>query len=90
MIELGTIESLLKVLKSDDIDENEVSMTIAARVTANLCDSGMCSHSLTSSFRLAVAFSSPLCMMDRTLIFAINCDVKYRWWLTVGHQVFRD
>lgn len=41
MIELDTIESLLKVLKSDDIDENEVSMTIAARVTANLCENGM-------------------------------------------------
>ncbi|KAG0270767.1 hypothetical protein BGZ95_001553 [Linnemannia exigua] len=38
VIELDTIESLIKVLKSDDIDENEVSMTIAARVTANLCE----------------------------------------------------
>lgn len=65
-------------------------MTIAARVTANLCDSGMCLHTLTSSFRLAMSFSSPFGMIDRTLIFAIYCDVKYRWWLTVGHQVFRD
>ncbi|KAF9930635.1 hypothetical protein FBU30_000261 [Linnemannia zychae] len=38
VIELGTVESLLKVLKYDDIDENEVCMNIAARVTANLCE----------------------------------------------------
>ena len=56
VIELGIIESLLKVLKSDDIDENEVSMTIAARVTANLCESGMFLHTLTPSFPLAMAF----------------------------------
>lgn len=56
VIELGTIESLLKVLKSDDIDENEVSMTIAARVTANLCESGMFLYTLTSSFRVTMAF----------------------------------
>lgn len=46
VIELDTIESLLKVLQSADIDENEVSMTIAARVTANLCENGILSKTL--------------------------------------------
>ncbi|KAF9351049.1 hypothetical protein BGX26_010857 [Mortierella sp. AD094] len=37
VVELGAIEQLLKVLKSD-IDENEMSMTIASRVIANLSE----------------------------------------------------
>lgn len=39
-VALGAIEQLLKVLRSEDIDENEVSVTIAARVTAFLCELG--------------------------------------------------
>ncbi|KAG0196717.1 hypothetical protein BGX28_009836 [Mortierella sp. GBA30] len=38
VIELEAIEQLLNVLKSESIDDNEVSMTIASRVIANLCD----------------------------------------------------
>ncbi|KAF9187501.1 hypothetical protein BGZ50_001913 [Haplosporangium sp. Z 11] len=38
VIELDVIEQLLKVLKSENIDDNEITMTIASRVTANLCD----------------------------------------------------
>ncbi|KAG0347811.1 hypothetical protein BG004_006905 [Podila humilis] len=38
VITLGAIEHLLKVLHATDIDENEVSMTIASRVIANLSD----------------------------------------------------
>ncbi|KAF8933143.1 hypothetical protein BGZ52_008498 [Haplosporangium bisporale] len=38
VIELGAIEHLLKVLHATDIDENEISLTIASRVIANLSD----------------------------------------------------
>ncbi|KAF9345740.1 hypothetical protein BGX34_004513 [Mortierella sp. NVP85] len=38
VIELGGIEQLLKVLQSEDIQENEVNMTIACRVTNNLSE----------------------------------------------------
>ncbi|KAF9949058.1 hypothetical protein BGZ72_009084 [Mortierella alpina] len=38
VIELEAIEQLLTVLKSESIDDHEVSMTIASRVIANLCD----------------------------------------------------
>ncbi|KAG0215316.1 hypothetical protein BGX33_001271 [Mortierella sp. NVP41] len=38
VIELDAVEPLLNVLKSVDIDKNEVGMNIAARVTANLCE----------------------------------------------------
>ncbi|KAG0053823.1 hypothetical protein BGZ83_000367 [Gryganskiella cystojenkinii] len=37
-VELGAVQQLLKVLQSKDIETNEVSMTIAARVTAFLCE----------------------------------------------------
>ncbi|KAG0026996.1 hypothetical protein BGZ81_005955 [Podila clonocystis] len=38
VIELGAIEHLLKVLHATNIDENEISLTIASRVIANLSD----------------------------------------------------
>ncbi|KAG0363817.1 hypothetical protein BGZ54_008004 [Gamsiella multidivaricata] len=37
-IELDAIEQLLKVLQSENIDDNEISMTIASRVIANLSE----------------------------------------------------
>ncbi|KAF9963238.1 hypothetical protein BGZ65_004988 [Modicella reniformis] len=38
VIELGVIEQLLKVLQSEDIEQNETSMMIASRVTSNLSE----------------------------------------------------
>ncbi|KAF9998350.1 hypothetical protein BGZ80_000351 [Entomortierella chlamydospora] len=48
VVELGAIEQLLKVLKSD-ITENEMSITIAARVIANLSEIDSGSQSVIKS-----------------------------------------
>ncbi|GJJ73683.1 hypothetical protein EMPS_06041 [Entomortierella parvispora] len=38
VVELGAVEQLLKVLETQDLEENEVTVTIAARVSAFLCE----------------------------------------------------
>ncbi|KAF9438965.1 hypothetical protein BGZ76_002258 [Entomortierella beljakovae] len=48
VVELGAIEELLKVLKSD-VDENETSMTIASRVIINLSESELGLQSIIKS-----------------------------------------
>ena len=37
---MGAVQQLLEVLQSQDIEENEVTVTIAARVSAFLCELG--------------------------------------------------
>ncbi|KAI1317497.1 hypothetical protein EDD11_008304 [Mortierella claussenii] len=48
-VELGAVEQLLNVLASESIDDNEISMTIASRVVANLSETDAGAQSVIKS-----------------------------------------